>query len=252
MSRKALWASLLIAAAVPVQPARAADHAVAANDNGPNENVFTPADVTIVQGDSVTWSNGGLNQHNVRFDDGSFEQPPSPQLAPWSVSRTFNTPGTFQYYCTAHGMPNGVGMSGKVLVQAPGAAPPAPAPSQSGQPVTADKTAPALKLLGTRRQRVLRQRSVFVLVRVDEPAVVVARATIAVPDAARTVRANSVKKQVAAGKTTRFGLTFSRPRLSVFRRALRMKPRLKAKVTVIARDSAGNKTTAKRQINLRS
>ncbi len=30
---------------------------------------------------------------------------------------TFNTPGTYQYFCEIHGAPGGVGMSGTVVVQ---------------------------------------------------------------------------------------------------------------------------------------
>jgi plastocyanin len=78
-------------------------------------NTFTPAAVTVNQGETVTWkNNGGL--HNVHFDDNSYVQPASPQSAPWTVSRTFNTPGTFRYYCQVHGGPGGLGMSGTVTV----------------------------------------------------------------------------------------------------------------------------------------
>jgi hypothetical protein len=115
--------------------------------------------------------------------------------------------------------------------------------------VSADKTAPALKLSGSTRQRVVRQRSVFVLVRVDEPARVVARASIRVPGA-KTVRARAVTKQVAARRTTRFGLTFSKPKLRSFRRALR-KRSLTARISVAAKDPAGNAAAAKRRIKLR-
>ena len=82
-----------------------------------SSNVFTPSNVTVFQGETVTWSNAG-GFHNVVFDDGSFTQPPSPSSAAWTASRTFATPGSFRYYCQAHGGPNGVGMSGIVNVTA--------------------------------------------------------------------------------------------------------------------------------------
>jgi plastocyanin len=79
-------------------------------------NTFSPSTVTINQGDTVTWNNVS-GSHNVKFDDGSFEMPPSPSTALWSVSRTFPNVGTtMRYYCEAHGAPNGVGMSGVVNV----------------------------------------------------------------------------------------------------------------------------------------
>ena len=76
-------------------------------------NQFTPAAVTVFQGEKVTWNNvAGI--HNVHFDDNSYVQPPSAQAAPWTVSRNFTSPGTFAYYCQVHGGPGGVGMSGTV------------------------------------------------------------------------------------------------------------------------------------------
>jgi plastocyanin len=86
-------------------------------------NTFTPKEVVINTGDMVTWNNGG-GIHNVHFDDGSFDMPASPSSAAWSVSRTFTGPGTFRYYCEAHGGPNGSGMSGTVWVNGSGYARP--------------------------------------------------------------------------------------------------------------------------------
>lgn len=84
---------------------------------------FSPNSVVINQGDTVTWNNtGGL--HNVNFDDGSYTMPASPSTSAWSVTRTFNTPGMFRYYCQIHGGPNGSGMSGVVWVNGPGYARP--------------------------------------------------------------------------------------------------------------------------------
>jgi hypothetical protein len=66
-------------------------------------------------GEMVTWNNGG-GLHNVHFDDNSYVMPPSASSSAWSVSRTFNTPGTYRYYCDVHGSPGGFGMSGTVAV----------------------------------------------------------------------------------------------------------------------------------------
>lgn len=82
-----------------------------------SSNVFTPSTVTVFQGEKVTWSNTG-GSHNVKLDDGTFTQPPSPSSAAWTVSRTFDSPGSFRYYCQAHGGPGGAGMSGIVNVTA--------------------------------------------------------------------------------------------------------------------------------------
>src|SRR4051794_17987183 len=80
------------------------------------DNAFFPATVTVLPGTTVTWQNqGGI--HNVKFDDGSFEQPSDSQPTPWKVSRRFNRQGVFRYYCEIHGGPGGRGMAGKVIVE---------------------------------------------------------------------------------------------------------------------------------------
>jgi len=80
--------------------------------------VFTAKDVTVFKGEKVTWNNTG-GTHNVHFDDNSFDMPNPASSSAWVVSRTFNTPGTFRYYCDVHGDPGGVGMAGTVTVTAP-------------------------------------------------------------------------------------------------------------------------------------
>jgi plastocyanin len=96
----------------------AASHTVTANP----DNTFTPANITIQQGDSITWSNnGGL--HNVRATDASFRcangcdgtgGDGTPSAATWSFSLTFNTPGTINYDCEVH---VALGMVGQIVVQ---------------------------------------------------------------------------------------------------------------------------------------
>jgi plastocyanin len=229
---------VLAALLVPACPAAAATHTVVASGT-----VFTPADVTIVQGDTVTWSNGG-GEHNVRFDDGSFAFPAAPDLSAWSVSRSFPTVGVFRYHCERHGYPNGVDMSGAVHVNA------APNPP-AGQPVSADRTAPALTVSAVARQKVLRRRAMFVRAQVNEASLVVARAWVSVPKTRRSFRARTVSRHLAARATATFRLALPRPAVRAFRRALRKHTRLTARVTVTARDAAGNRARTKRRVKLK-
>jgi plastocyanin len=107
--------------------ARAANQTVTAL-SGPNR--FAPTTVTVNQGEMVTWNNGS-GTHNVQFNDGSYEMPANPSSSSWTVSRTFNTPGTFAYICRQHG----ASMSGTVVVlpvAPPPPGPPAPAPPPPG------------------------------------------------------------------------------------------------------------------------
>jgi plastocyanin len=225
---------------VAVAPARAANQTVTATTS----DEFVPAAVTVLAGESVTWNNVGNGFHNVHFDDNSFVAPSSPSSDAWSVQRIFTSPGTFRYICEAHAP----GMSGTVTVQAPGTIP-GPGPAQP-QPVVADKTAPALKLGGRANQKVLRQRSVAVVVETDEASTVVARGTISVPGSTRTIRLRKASRQVAAGAKVKLALRLSRPKLRSLRRAFKKRRRLTARVTVTGTDQAGNRRSAKRNVRV--
>ena len=69
---------------------------------------FSPADVTVKVGDSVTWTNNDSAAHTVAF--AAFD---SGQIAPGATyTHKFDTAGTFDYKCSIH--PN---MTAKVTVQ---------------------------------------------------------------------------------------------------------------------------------------
>jgi len=95
-----------------LQPTSArADTSVSVGDNS-----FSPQTITIAPGDTVTWTNNGSMSHTVTADDSSYS---SGTLSPGNTfSHTYGTAGTFPYYCQFHGAPGGVGMSGKVIVDA--------------------------------------------------------------------------------------------------------------------------------------
>jgi plastocyanin len=122
---------LLVAAPAAV----AADQSVTATPT----NRFSPDTVTVTQGESVTWTNAG-GFHNVHFDDGSFQQPPIVDQSAWTVSRAFDEPGSFTYYCDAHSF---VGMSGTVNVVAPDPAAAEAGTPAAGAPVSAQAATPA-------------------------------------------------------------------------------------------------------------
>jgi plastocyanin len=105
-----------MAGAIPVGLALAAEpHTV--NTSGTS---FVPKTITIAVGDSVTWKNDG-GFHSVDFDDGSVNT--APTGADTIATHEFETAGTFNYYCEIHGGPDGVGMSGTVVVQGAEATP---------------------------------------------------------------------------------------------------------------------------------
>jgi plastocyanin len=119
-------------------PAMAANFSVGmvGSVSGPR---FSPETITVTQGDSVSWTNGG-GFHDVTFEDGLFKQPPTPSADIWTVSRTFDLPGTYLYYCSVH---QSLGMTGSVVVNAAGST------GSSGAPTT---SAPAGGTVGAQGQ----------------------------------------------------------------------------------------------------
>jgi len=110
---------------------------------------FSPPTVTVQQGDTVTWSWAGPDtNHTVTSDPGQADSleshpgiPANQIVGPpqgGTYSHTFNTPGTFTYFCRVHTF-----MKGKVVVNpapppvdlgAGGGAPPAAGSGDSGHP----------------------------------------------------------------------------------------------------------------------
>jgi plastocyanin len=94
-----------------------------------SSNTFTPAVLNIEAGDTVIFSNTS-GFHNVKADDGSFrcstncESVPgdgggAPSSIGWVTEITFNSVGSFNYFCEIHGGVGGSGMSGIINVVAP-------------------------------------------------------------------------------------------------------------------------------------
>jgi len=72
-------------------------------------STFSPNNVTIAAGGSVTWSNKDGQVHNTTSDSGLWTQDIN---AGGEFSRTFATRGTFAFHCKIH-----AGMTGTVTVQ---------------------------------------------------------------------------------------------------------------------------------------
>ncbi len=94
-------------------------------------NTFSPASVTVDVGDTVTWTNNGGLNHTVTASTNNWAKNNSIGFSGQSTAYTFESPGTYGYYCQTHGGP-GSGMSGTVVVR--GAASPTPPASPSAKP----------------------------------------------------------------------------------------------------------------------
>ncbi|GAA4042908.1 hypothetical protein GCM10022409_31060 [Hymenobacter glaciei] len=98
-------------------PTLAANITILVGDNfyhGPG-NTTQDRDIrTINVGDVVTWSYVGQLSHPTASDNGAWATFQMNQ-SNTTFMRTFSTPGTFAYHCTAHGAP-GIGQYGVLTV----------------------------------------------------------------------------------------------------------------------------------------
>jgi plastocyanin len=83
---------------------------------------FSPANVTVAPGETVTWN---FNELHTSTSDSQIgpETWDSGQLSSGTFSHTFNTPGTYAYHCFIHSSPGGTLMNGVVEVSGGGATP---------------------------------------------------------------------------------------------------------------------------------
>jgi plastocyanin len=75
---------------------------------------FSPGRLTVRAGTTVVWTNNGRARHTATADDGLFD---SGSLSGGGVFEfTFDTPGTYAYFCRLHGGHGGQGMAGTIVV----------------------------------------------------------------------------------------------------------------------------------------
>jgi len=75
-------------------------------------SAFSPANVTINTGDTVTWTNADTKSHQVIANNGSFAS--TTLAANKKYSHVFNTGGTFNYHDALH-----PSLKGKIVVKGP-------------------------------------------------------------------------------------------------------------------------------------
>jgi plastocyanin len=104
----------LTAAALLAAPATARAEEVFA---GIGYSAFMPAQVQVLTGDTVSWTNGSVRAHTVTADDGSWA---SPELGTGaSFAHAFDASGTFRYYCRIHTFMRGEVDVAQLLIDAP-------------------------------------------------------------------------------------------------------------------------------------
>jgi plastocyanin len=65
--------------------------------------MFTPSQITVAKGGTVTWTNNDSTAHTVVDDLSNVGGPSSGDIPPGGTySFTFNKTGSFQYHCSIH------------------------------------------------------------------------------------------------------------------------------------------------------
>jgi plastocyanin len=89
--------------------------AATAVKSGPKVSIvnftFTPGEITIAPGETVTWTNDDGAPHGLEYNDGA--KGVDPLLPGSSFSRRFDRPGSYEYNCSVHPY-----MTGRVVVRA--------------------------------------------------------------------------------------------------------------------------------------
>jgi plastocyanin len=104
-------------------PIPAADHYVEMKNAQ-----FTPAQLQVEPGDTVTWINNDTFGHDVLFEDGFGSGAAGAIAAGATYTHTFTENGTFRYRCQVHSAGFTGGMVGTIVVGDGGQEPPPPAP----------------------------------------------------------------------------------------------------------------------------
>jgi plastocyanin len=196
---------------------------------------FTPATITVAVGDTVHWRVGD-GTHTTTSDPNQAESWDSNDLTSSGFDHTFNSAGTFTYFCKHH---KDLGMVGKVVVQQSGG------PGAEAVPEVAFK---ARTLRSSRRGAVklrVRNPNAFPIsgrVRLDTAH----RVTVA---RKRKLKIGSARFQIDVGQTKTVKLKLSK----VARRTLKHHHKLKVNATFVA-GTAGQaaKKTVKRGVTLKA
>ena len=92
-------------------------------DSGPaaavsmSADAYAPAEVDVLAGDTVRWSNDSVRAHTVSADDGTWTS--ARIVSSDSYSHRFDDPGSFSYYCKLHVFMRGVVHVERILLDAP-------------------------------------------------------------------------------------------------------------------------------------
>ncbi len=96
---------------------------------------YGPTSLTVTVGTTVTWKNAGSQAHGVTSQDQLFDSRLLDAGKSWSY--TFDTPGTYRYFCVPHPW-----MKGRIVVSAVEEPTPSPSPSPTASPTPRPTSTP--------------------------------------------------------------------------------------------------------------
>jgi len=96
---------------------------------------YGPKSLTVTVGTTVTWKNAGSQAHGVTSQDQLFDSRLLDAGKSWSY--TFDTPGTYRYFCVPHPW-----MKGRIVVSAVEEPTPSPSPSPTASPTPRPTSTP--------------------------------------------------------------------------------------------------------------
>ena len=239
MTGESSLGALLASAAIALvaAPVAHADEQIVA---GPPNRYFT-SDVTIDQGERVTFMNTDVADHDVLARDKGADGKALFRSELVGAGRTvpvlgaeYLTTGTFRFLCSIHPQ-----MGGTLKVSSAGT----PVPRPGGGGGAGGDEAPVLRLqvLDSRLSRIQRRRALRVRVQTDEAATV----RITARRGRTTLASGTVKLRDPGSSTVRLKLTRSG------RRLVRRASRLRVSISARAVDAGGNAVTKKAAATLR-
>ena len=232
--------ALLVGTAIALSaaPSARADEQILA---GPSNRYLT-SDVTIDQGERVTFMNTDAADHDVLARDKGADGKPLFRSDLVGAGRTvpvqgteYLTTGSFRFLCSIHPQ-----MEGTLKVTSAGK--PVPRPGGGGGGAGGDE-APSLglRVLDARLSRIQRRRALPVRVQTDEAATV----RITARRGRTTFAKGAAKLRAAGSRTVRLKLT------PAGRRLVRQASRVRVSISARAEDAAGNAGTKKVAATLR-
>jgi plastocyanin len=237
MRRRGKLAAATAAGVLLIAPAAIADEEIV----GATPNRYTNPNVTIDQGEPLTFRNTDFAMHDVTSDaqgDVKGRLFASDTIGSGSTSfvegSQYLTAGTYTFFCTIHPEQ----MKGTLTVTSAGTPKPRPG---TGAPPPADTTGPALSLSprGAKAKSLKKGRALTVDIGTDEPASLTLTVKLG------SLRAARVKESFTSAGSRRLSVTLNKKARKKLRRGSRLT------LTLDGTDSAGNPAGTSTTLKLR-